>query len=264
MRKIDRQAVIAVLDSIAAAATPLQANRCQSVISAVFSWALDEGRIASHPALRIRRRGEERSRDLVMSGEEVQAFWQHLDGVFANAALAMKLLLVTGQRLGEVTGAATRELDLERDDPEWTIPAARTKNKLTHIVPLAPHAAKLFREALVLAKDSPFVFPARRLTPQALDGNQVSRQCKEVFRLIGAVEMRLHDLRHQTATGMAQCGVPLEIRQMVQNQVTGRRQSIGAIYDQHDYGFEKRRALELWEQSLAKTLAGDTSGRERY
>jgi hypothetical protein len=52
--------------------------------------------------------------------------------------------------------------------------------------------------------------------------------------------MRLHDLRHQVATGMAQCGVPLDIRQWVQNQITGRRQSIGSVYDQHDYTAENR------------------------
>jgi integrase len=76
--------------------------------------------------------------------------------------------------------------------------------------------------------------------------------------------MRLHDLRHQAATGMAYCGVPLDIRQMVQNQVTGRRQSIGAIYDQHDYEVEKRRALEVWERSLRTVVAGAAGVHERY
>ena len=264
LRSIDRLSVISVLDSIAVAATPLQANRCQSVISAVFSWALDEGRIEAHPALRIRRRGEEHSRDIIMTSEQLRQFWPELDALFENAKCAIKLLLLTGQRLNEVVGCERVELELDKADPEWTIPGSRTKNGLTHIVPLTPAAGLIFRDALRAAGESPFVFPARRKTPQALDGNQVSRQCKEVFRKVGTEDMRLHDLRHQAATGMAQCGVPMEIRQMVQNQITGRRQSIGSVYDQHDYGAEKRMALELWERSLLATLAGDQSPRQRY
>jgi hypothetical protein len=63
---------------------------------------------------------------------------------------------------------------------------------------------------------------------------------------------------------MAQCGVPLEIRQWVLNQITGRRQSIGSIYDQHDYTAEKRRALTLWEARLAAVVSGYTVPLDRY
>ncbi|WP_041319937.1 tyrosine-type recombinase/integrase [Hyphomicrobium denitrificans] len=266
VRSIDRLRVIDVLDDIAKAATPIQANRCQSVISAVFSWALDEGLVRSHPALRIRRRGEERVREFVMTDDQLRAFWAKLDGMFENAAIAVRLLLITGQRLGEVVGASADELSLSGDSPEWVIPGARTKNGLRHIVPLTATAVTLFEKARDIARkpDNPFVFPARRMEPEALNGNQVSRQCKEVFREIGAGHMRLHDLRHQAATGMAQCGVPLDIRQMVQNQITGRTQTIGAVYDQYDYAPEKRRALELWERRLLAVVAGKAPPTERY
>ena len=266
VRSIDRMRIIEVLDDIAKNATPLQANRCQSVISAVFSWALDEGRVSAHPALRIRRRGEERVRELVMTSEQVKDFWQRLDSIFENAAIAIKLLLLTGQRLGEVIGAEWNELVLDGISPEWTIPSLRTKNGLKHIVPLTPAIVDFFHEARKLVKNenSPFVFPSRLEKPQALDGKRVSRQCKSIFRRIGVGDMRLHDLRHQVATGMAQCGVPLDIRQMVQNQITGRRQSIGSVYDQHDYGSEKRRALELWERRLLAIIAGEKPPADRY
>lgn len=265
-RTVDRRVVIDALDDIARAATPLQANRCQSVISAVFSWALDEGRVDTHPALRIRRRGEEKSRELILTNEQLREFWNGLGGLFPNAAVAIKLLLVTGQRLGEISEAAVGELELSTADAVWCIPAARTKNGAQHILPLGELARSLFKEALALRPDSehPFVFPARRVEPQPLDGNQISRQCKALFRQIGAGDMRLHDLRHQAATGMAQCGVPLDIRQLVQNQTTGRRQMIGSLYDQHDYADEKRRALELWEQRLLAIVAGAPLPTARY
>ena len=49
---------------------------------------------------------------------------------------------------------------------------------------------------------------------------------------------------------------PREIRERVQNQVTGRRKGIGARYDQHEYQEEKRRALELWERRLLAIVNG--------
>ena len=71
-------------------------NRCQSLISGIMSWALDEGRINAHPALRIRRCGEERSRDIVMSAEKLRAFWTDIEQAHANATLAMRVLLLVG------------------------------------------------------------------------------------------------------------------------------------------------------------------------
>lgn len=261
---IDRVRVIEVLDAIAASATPIQANRCQAVISAVFSWALDEGKVQAHPALRIRRRGEERIREFVMTDEQLRAFWAKLDALFDKPATVIKLLLVTGCRLSEVTGAERREIRFENEREQWTIASSRTKNSLTHIVPLTPTAVELWKGAMTGDTGNPFVFPAHRVTPQPFDGNHASRLCKEIYRDIGVAEMRLHDLRHQAATGMAQCGVPLEIRQLVMNQVTGRRQSIGSRYDQHDYSAEKRRALELWEHPLLAIVSGHDIPKERY
>lgn len=262
---IDRQRVIAVLDEIANAATPVQANRCQSLISAVFSWALDEGLIAAHPALRIRRRGEERVRELVMAPEELKAFWSALNELRNTSATILRLLVLLGGRLNEVCGARRRELSWGNELPTWSMPGERTKNALTTIVPLPPVSAELFRQACEVSGESAFVFPARKAADEtAFDKKYVSRQCKAIFRAIGVPDMRLHDLRHQAATGMAQCGVPLEIRQLVQNQITGRRMSIGARYDQHDYASEKRRALELWERRLLAIVEGREIPTERY
>jgi hypothetical protein len=54
---------------------------------------------------------------------------------------------------------------------------------------------------------------------------------------------------------MAQLGVPRELRERVQNQITGRRQSIGARYDQYEYLDEKRDALARWEAHLLSIVS---------
>jgi hypothetical protein len=54
---------------------------------------------------------------------------------------------------------------------------------------------------------------------------------------------------------MAKLGVPSEIRERVLNQVTGRRQSISARYDQYEYLAEKRDALARWEAHLLSIVS---------
>lgn len=261
--KIDRQRVIAVLDDIAASATPIQANRAQALISAVFSWGVDEGLVTAHPALRIRRRGAEIARDLVMDDHQLRAFWAKLGDAEGHIGCILKLLLLLGCRRGELLGIEVRELTFG-DRPQWSLPGSRSKNGLGNVVPLPPLALSLMRGAIAGNGGSRFVFPARNLADRPFDERFVSRACKRLYRDINVPQMRLHDLRHQAATGMAMCGVPMEIRQLVQNQVTGRRQSIGAVYDQHDYFDEKLRALSLWERRLAVVTGQSSEALARY
>ena len=61
------------------------------------------------------------------------------------------------------------------------------------------------------------------------------------------------------ATGMAELGISRDIRERGQNQVTGRRQSIGSRHDQYEYADEKRRALALWQGGLLEIVEGARS-----
>lgn len=214
---INRGRVIAVLNEIAEAATPIQANRCQTLISSVFSWALDEGMIEAHPALRIRKRGAEKPRDQVMTDDELRQFWLALDDLDEHVRQVLKLLLLLGSRLNEIVGIEVRELHL-KDNPHWVLPSKRSKNGLAHTVPLPAAALDVIRAADGARGESAYLFPARfSSTDAAFDKKFVSRLCKRVYRTIGRDDMRLHDLRHQVATGMARCGVSMDIRQLVQN-----------------------------------------------
>lgn len=232
---LHRRDVIAVLDDIAHNVSGIQANRSQALISAALNWALAEDIIEANPAHGIRKRGKETQRERVMTEEELRAFWAALTGQPIDRAL--KLLLLLGQRRDEVGRASATELQADA----WNIPGGmngRTKNKLPHNVPLSPFARELFGSGF-------------KFYPTTL-----SHRFRDIARHLGMADVRLHDLRHCCATGMASVGIPREIRERVQNQVTGRRQSIGARYDQHEYIAEKRRALELWEQRLQEIVEG--------
>ena len=235
---LKRRDVINVLDDIADTVSGIQANRAQALISAVLNWALSEDMLEANPAHGIRKRGQEQQRERVMSEAELKAFWGALTDQPIDRAL--KLLLLLGQRRDEVGRAAATELQADA----WNIPGGmegRTKNKLPHIVPLTPYARGLFGTGF-------------KFYPTTL-----SHRFRDVVRGLEMADIRLHDLRHCCATGMAALGIPRDVRERVQNQVTGRRLSIGSRYDQHEYLVEKRQALERWQAEVLRLVGGEQS-----
>ena len=260
---IDRRQISAVLDDIAKNITGLQANKCQTLISSVFSWALDEGRINAHPSIGLRRRGEDKQRDRIMSDAELRKFWSAISTEPRNIANALRLLTLLGGRLAEVAEAEQDELALDTPQPTWTLPARRVKNARPHVIPLPPKSVEVFRSTLSDAGGSKFVFPAHR-GHGPIAKSHISRQFQVVAKQIGMHDIRLHDQRHTVATNMAIMGIPLDIRQLAQNQISGRRQAIGSRYDQHDYAAEKRRAFELWEGRLLAIVEGRSVPTERW
>src|SRR3954469_515774 len=124
---IGRRAVAVRLSEIARENGPIAANRARVALSAFFNWAMREGLSDSNPVIGTNRAADERSRDRVLSDEELAAIW----GACRNDDFGriVRLLILTGQRREEVGGMNWSELDLARG--LWTIPGDRTKNGRT-------------------------------------------------------------------------------------------------------------------------------------
>ena len=86
----------------------------------------------------------------------------------------------------------------------------------------------------------------------------------DVAKGLGIANLRLHDLRHAVKTYMRSMGVPADIADRVQGQVSGLKRGVGWRYDHHEYLDEKRRALELWERRLLAIVSGDAVVVERW
>ena len=67
-------------------------------------------------------------------------------------------MLVTAQRRGEIIGAERSEFHLEGEKPYWVIPGNRTKNGITHFVPLTRLAKQLVQDALFANERSRYLF----------------------------------------------------------------------------------------------------------
>ena len=139
---IRRRDIIAILDTIAERGAPVHANRVRNMLSAMWTWAISEDLpgIENNPASNVKSRIVEQPGTRWLSAAEIRAVAPHLDALPAAKRDALWLILLTGQRPGEVVGLRQGEVDLDHDT--WIIPAARSKNKRSHTVPLWARLAR--------------------------------------------------------------------------------------------------------------------------
>ncbi len=76
-----------------------------------------------------------------MSDEEIKSVWSELEIDSTAPRRALQLILLTGQRPGEVVGIPLEELNL--NETLWTLSGNRTKNGLTNLVPLSNQAVRV-------------------------------------------------------------------------------------------------------------------------
>jgi integrase len=262
--EITRGMLIERLHAVAKNAGPIQANRVAALLSVVFVWALDNAIIDQTPAFRLPKLGEETARERFLSPDEISAFWHGLDDapMTPSMRLALRLMLVTGQRRGEIISMRKADLALDGDLPVWTIPAPASKNKNPHRVPLTPLALSLIKEALALSGSSPYVFPSPSEAKTHMWETAPTKAMGRTIALLGFAEPAWpHDLRRTVSTNLARLRVPRPDAERVLNHVKGAKSStFGKHYDQHSYDDEKYAALVKWERELRRIVGLEVEG----
>ena len=269
-RKVTRTDVEAILERARARGLSTQVNRIFEVVRAMFNWAVGL-HVDTPPTDGMRKPVRERPRERNLSHDELRIIWRRIeqgavleDGrktvVSEPVQIALKLLLVTGQRVSEVSQAAKAEVDLE--SRVWTLPGERAKNGRSHRVPLSQMAVALIERALALSGDSDYLFPtpigrggqekgAKPIGPTALN-----HALARVLIGSGVTDVRPHDFRETAATGMAALYVPEAHISAVLNHARGT--ITARHYSRHSFEREKREALDAWAVKLEEILG--TSG----
>lgn len=247
-REITRRDVIEVLESIVDRGSGIQANRTKALISKIFNFGLSEKDpvVSTNPCLGLRNPTPERQRDRVLSEAEIGNLWKALDLEDAKIAAIFRLGLLTAQRSGEILGMNWSELDLAGG--WWTIPAERSKNKLSHRIPLGPRAVQIIQGITLNPAESRYIFASR------IRGKRVTSLSKSVKRLRDRVafDFRFHDLRRTAASHMTGMGVQRLIVSKILNHV---ERDITAVYDRHSYDLDKQRALNSWARRVDQIVA---------
>lgn len=138
---IDRQDVLHLIDEILGRSS-WAALHAFSYCSRLFSWAVERGIIKHSPCYGLRPSrliGPKQPRERVLTDDELRALWNAGGQLGYPAGPFIRMLILTGQRRGEVAGMRWSEIH----SGLWVIPAARMKMKTQHVVPLVPEVRAL-------------------------------------------------------------------------------------------------------------------------
>jgi integrase len=240
----DVRAMMARIDA------PITANQVLAAASAIFSWAIREevSGIKENPCQGVERNATQ-SRERILSDGEIPKFWIGFDEADFLRGLALKMILLTGQRPGEVRHMRSEHIE----DGWWSLPGAviadlgwpGTKNGANHRVWLPTPA----REILAELSATGFVFAGAR-------GNAIDK-LEEVMRAIsselGVEKATPHDLRRTHGTTIASLGFGRDAMNRIQNHAEG---GIASVYDRHEYADENKRVMEAVASKIMSLMSG--------
>jgi len=268
---IKKRDVVLLLESIIERGSPGSANSNFKIIRKMFRFAVERDILEHSPCDGVKMPAPLNRGDRVLTEAEIKTLWSNIDTCNASdeTRRAIKLILVTAQRPGEVIGMHASEID----GKWWTVPAERSKNKKAHRVYLTDTALALIGNT----EGKGFIFPSPHLTEETPEekpkeqpmtrlaiSQVVSRNLafpvkvngKSVFdkdgkpvteNKLGIGDFTPHDLRRTAATFMSQLGFMDEVIDAVLNHT---KQGIIRTYNLNRYDKEKQQALESWERKL--------------
>ena len=229
---------------------PSQPIGLVSLISKIFSWALDEEIIQASPAVRLKRPGEEQERERSLTDDEIKTLWPVFTTMGYPFGHGLKFLLVTGQRRGEVGGMKWSEIDGEG----WKLPGARAKSKQGHRVPLSTLALEILEQC---PRIGDYVFMSGR-GAEPLEGWDGAKRRADTFLAKPIAPWRIHDLRRTMATQMRSIGIDRLVVSKLLNHAEG---GITKTYDRYAADPEKAAAMERWSDKLKEIISGEKSER---
>jgi integrase len=246
---IVRADVKAIMAKIAA---PILANQVLAAGSSIFSWAVKQEFLAANPCRGVDR-NETRSRERILADSEVPLFWTAFDDAGLVVSCALKTLLLTGQRPGEVTHMRREHLK----DGWWEMPGAPvpelawpgTKNGASHRVWLPAPVREILAE-LDDGATTGFVFAGAN---KRLDGAM-----RAVCSQLGVERATPHDLRRTHGSTITALGFGRDAMNRVQNHLEG---GIATVYDRHAYAEENRRVMEAVAGKIVGLATGETDAK---
>ena len=266
-KAVERAHIQEIIDRILKRGAPIQANRVFQTTRKMFNWGLGTY-VDISPCYGMTLPAKEQPRHRDIQPDEIRKIWVSLNSprfgkygkplLFTpSVAIAMKILILTGQRVSEVTQAHKSEFN--KESGIWTIPGERTKNGRLHRLPLTSEVWSLVDQALTLSGSSFWLFPSPVMSRNGMPAGMkpigsttLNHSLRKIIKSIDVVDVRPHDFRELVATQMASQGVSELHIDTILNHVRGT--VISRHYNRYMYEKEKLEAFEIWEERLNKIL----------
>lgn len=255
IRQVTAAHILAILKKAEARGAESVAINLRQWIGAVFRYAVSTLRADVDPAAALKgaitKPKTEHAKAL--SKEEIAKLSVALEkhGGYPVTRIALKLLMLTMVRTGELRQAEWLEFDL--DHAEWRVPAERMKMREIHIVPLSRQSVALLTELKMLTGGNKYLFPNIRQPKICMTGTTINRALERMgFTAIG---FSGHGFRATASTMLNEMGYRSDL---IERQLAhADRNKVRASYNQAEYLPERQAMLQRWADVCDSLMAGN-------
>jgi integrase len=249
--EIQPQDIIVVIRKIESRDALDVASRVLQDIRRICRYAVQTGRLSNNPAIDLSGvlKGRKLKHHDSLPREELPGFLKTLESYHERGRLltklAVKLLVLTFVRSGELRGAKWDEFDLE--EKVWRIPADRMKMKTDHLVPLSSQAIAVINQIRPITGQYDLVFPSERNRHSPMSDNTMR---KAVFNMgydgktSGKSKAVPHGFRATAASILNEEGFnPDAIERQLSHM---ERNGVRAAYTHHARYMDDRHKMMQW------------------
>ena len=252
---VRRRDIRELLDAVADQGIEREAEKRRQTVGAMFRWALSQDIVEADPTAGLKAYDPGTPRDRVLTVEEIEALWKWLNSnaLPPDPADILKLQLWTGARCGEISGLCAEEID--REEWNWTLPAARSKNKRPRVTPVVGVARQIIEAQLSTVQSGP-LFTAE--TGTVLTAAHIGHYLLARSDKLPIGKFTTHDLRRTVATMLAEMGITLDLVAAVVGHEAGTKETRTLVrhYVRTDLIERKVNVLRAWDERLQGIVAG--------
>lgn len=241
LRKIEKRGALETAQRIL--------QRCGSA----FRYGIASGICLNNPAADLRGalQAPSRSNYAALSAADLPEFLTELGAYDGRpeTILALRLLLLTWARSGELRAAQWPEFDLKQ--AEWRIPAERMKMRTPHLVPLSRQAITALKALQKITGSQDYLFPAVSSPTKCMSENTM---LYAIYRMGYHSRATGHGFRATASTIMNEMGWNADAieRQLAHKE----RNKVRAAYHRSEYLPERRKMMQAWADYLDALAAG--------
>lgn len=255
---IKRSELVRLLDHVEDNHGPVASQHTLVAIRRLFNWhaARDDDFLSPIVPGMGRISIAERARDRILADDELRIVCAAADEVGPPYGALIRFILLTATRLSEASDMNRSELS--DDGREWTIPGARYKTGLDHLIPLS-NAARAVLDGIPRVGRGGWMFTTTGDGPisgfskykSRLDRAILARLRREDPSVQPLPHWTTHDLRRTARSLMSRSGVEADHAERCLGHVIG---GVRGTYDRHAYKAEKVRAFEALAAQIDRIL----------
>ena len=236
--KLQKTDLLKIIDRIMDRKAPVLANRMLQYMSKFFNWSVGRGYLETNPAHGIPKPAKERSRERVLSLDEVRAIYSASDALGSVIGAFVKILILTGQRRSEISNLKWDELT----DNQINISAARNKSGRVIITPLTKRALLVLNR--IPRNDGEYVFSTTGGHSPIGNFSTIKARLQKHSQ---TGDWTYHDFRRAITTYSAEIGFS---RFEISSMLNHTDHSVTAIYDRSNNYRIKMQVLDFWSETI--------------